>query len=124
MLTKEEFTNNKLIIEVNSAPQAVYTVWKGKSNDRNPEDFIAPLLERLVKECSEKRALILDFRELNYMNSSTITPLIRFLESYKEEKVAIEVRYDRQIRWQELSFTALEVFESNDSLIKIVGDNI
>lgn len=121
MLTKEEFVNNKLTVEKTADERSVHTIWRGKSNERNPEQFVTPLLERLAEEC-DGRTLILDFRELTFMNSSTITPVIRFLELYKESELPIEILYDKNIHWQELSFTALEIFESPDSLIKIIGD--
>lgn len=123
MLTKEEFINNRLTVAKSVDERAVTAVWRGKSNERNPEDFITPLLERLAEEC-EGRILILDFRELGFMNSSTITPIIRFLEHYKDREFSIEILYDKRVHWQELSFTALEIFESSDSLIKIIGDKI
>lgn len=121
MLTKEEFVNNRLTVEMTADESAVHTVWRGKSNERNPEEFVTPLLEKLAAQCAG-RVLILDFRELTFMNSSTITPVIRFLELYKERELPIEIRYDSTVHWQELSFTALEIFESPDSLIKIIGD--
>jgi len=63
----------------------------------------------------------MNFLKLEYMNSSTITPIIRMLESTKKSTENISILYDKSKKWQDLCFTALKIFETKDSRIKITG---
>ena len=63
----------------------------------------------------------MDFRELDYMNSSTITPIIKVLERAKNGKAQITILYKNSLKWQELNFTALEIFGTDDDRLKIKG---
>ena len=63
----------------------------------------------------------MDFRKLEYMNSSTITPIIKVLDRAKRGKNHITVIYDKTLKWQELSFSAMEIFQTKDKRIEIKG---
>jgi len=43
------------------------------------------------------------------------------IEEAKRRGASLVVRYDKKLRWQELSFSALQVFHTGDERIKIVG---
>jgi len=68
-----------------------------------------------------RQPLVLDFRKIEYMNSSTITPVIRTLEQARRASRSIRVLYQKTVKWQELSFSALQVFETPDRRIQICG---
>ncbi len=68
-----------------------------------------------------KRPLTLDFRNIEYFNSSTITPVVRLIEEAKRRAVSMVINYDKKLRWQELSFSALQVFHTGDQRIRIQG---
>jgi hypothetical protein len=55
------------------------------------------------------------------MNSSTITPIIKVLERGKKGKNKITVIYEKSLRWQEVNFSALKIFETTDQRIEIKG---
>ncbi|MBT8371478.1 MAG: hypothetical protein KJO34_10980 [Deltaproteobacteria bacterium] len=98
------------------------TQWSGKSVDLNPSKFIAPLLTQLLERNSGiKKILILDFQKLDYMNSSTITPIIKILERAKRGKIRLVVKYNRLLKWQDLSFSALKIFQTKDKRVEIRG---
>ena len=78
----------------------------------------ADLLERAT---TEGKTLVLDFRALDYLNSSTLTPLVRILDVARGGACAVVVQYDRMRKWQALSFTALEVFQTPDGRVLIQG---
>ena len=78
---KESFVSNLLKVEVQETIDSIITNWTGKSVDRNPGKFITPILVDLLERSNEfKKRFILDFQKLDYMNSSTITPIIKILE--------------------------------------------
>lgn len=64
----------------------------------------------------------MDFRELEFMNSSTVTPVAKMLEHGKKGTVSITVFYNHSKKWQELSFSALKIFETKDGRISVTGN--
>ena len=101
---------------------SIITEWSGKSVDRNPSKFITPLLANLLeRNGNSKKTLILDFQKLDYMNSSTITPIIKILERAKRGKVQLVVKYNKLLKWQDLSFSALKIFQTKDKRVEIRG---
>jgi len=116
------FANNALEIKVTENDEAIQLAWLGKSTDREPGKFIAPLLMDIIKRSTDLgKRVILDFRKLGYMNSSTITPIIRVLERAKKGKNMITVMYQKSLRWQEVNFSALRIFETTDQRVEIKG---
>ena len=122
MIPTETFTNSTLSLTVSEEPATISVVWKGRSTSRDPAEFLIPILTRALDRASEiKRPLTLDFTGIEYFNSSTITPVIRLIEEAKRRGASLVVRYDKKLRWQDLSFSALQVFHTGDERIRIVG---
>jgi hypothetical protein len=116
------YSSNLLSIEISEDEDSITAGWKGKSVEREPHKFITPILVREIKRCSDQnKRLILDFRQLDYMNSSTITPIIKILERAKRGTTHITVQYDKLLKWQELIFSALMIFKTTDNRVEIVG---
>lgn len=116
------YTSSLLSIRVTEDSQAITAIWTGKSIEREPGKFITPLLVRLVKRCSEQnRRLLLDFQSIAYMNSSTITPIIKILERAKRGSSRVTVIYDGSSKWQELIFSALTIFSTDDDQVELQG---
>ncbi|MBW2001377.1 MAG: hypothetical protein JRI30_02535 [Deltaproteobacteria bacterium] len=95
----------------------------GKSNERNPSKFISPILSNVLHQSdSGNKEIVLDFNELEYMNSSTITPILKILnKATREKNYRITIVYRQSLKWQDLSFSALKIFELKDNKIKIIG---
>jgi hypothetical protein len=122
MTTNETFHEGALTLEIGETDDAVRVSWLGKSIAREPGPFILRVLGRAEARSQERsKPLVLDFSEVGYMNSSTITPLIRMLDRTKRGEGSVRVLYRKGLRWQELNFAALEVFETTDHRIEIVG---
>lgn len=118
----ETFTSSLLTIEVKENETSFNIRWTGISIEREPTRFITPVLVDVIKKSSDRnKRIILDFRELAYMNSSTITPVIKILERAKRGETQIEVVYQKSLKWQDLIFTALEIFQTNDRRVEIKG---
>jgi hypothetical protein len=118
----KSFTTNSLEIKVNENEDSIKLTWSGKSIDREPGKFISPILLEMIKRSTETgKRLILDFRHLSYMNSSTITPIIKVLERAKKGRNQITVTYEKSLRWQEVNFSALKIFETTDQRVVIKG---
>ncbi len=122
MAKSETYTQRMLTIEVAEGDDSINAVWRGKSIDREPGKFITPILAQMVKTSSAThKKVTLDFRELAYMNSSTITPVIKILERAKRGSTSITVLYDKSLKWQDLIFSALTIFKTKDKRVEIRG---
>lgn len=118
----ELFEDNLLQIELIENQGSLNMVWTGKSIHRKPSEFITPILAETVKKSTvTQKRIILDFRRLDYMNSSTITPVIKILERAKRGAIQITLLYNKTLKWQDLSFSALEIFQTKDSRVEIKG---
>ena len=122
MEQSKTYSSNLLNIEIMEDKDSLIAKWTGKSTDREPGKFITPILMDAIKEGSDKSLrVVMDFRELSYMNSSTITPLIKILERAKRGNTQISVLYNKALHWQSLSFSALEIFMTQDQRVEIIG---
>ncbi len=122
MTKPKKYTNGPLMIEVLEEEEHITAIWLGKSVEREPGKVITPILVRLVRRSSETdKRLILDFRSLAYMNSSTITPIIKILERAKRGSTHVTVMYDSTLKWQDLIFSALTIFKTKDNRVQLQG---
>jgi hypothetical protein len=118
----EVFTNGLLNIAVTEKTDSIDVHWTGKSTARKPAQFLTPILVDILRKSSDSNKRInFDFCGLGYMNSSTITPLIKVLERAKRGTLRVTVLYNRALKWQDLSFSALEVFQTKDERVVIRG---
>ena len=113
MMTPEKYTNKDLSIEV---------VENQTSIDREPSKFISPILVMVLQMAATmNKRITMDFQHLSYMNSSTITPIIKILDRAKKGMTKITILYRKSLKWQELNFSALEVFRTDDNRLEIKG---
>lgn len=119
-MAMESLTAGALTIEVESDDTAIRCVWKGKSNERQPGRVLAPYFEELLGAASAADACLeMHFEELEHFNSSTITTLIRLIQSARSRGVKLVMVYDQSLKWQRLSFDALRVFDKNDQMFEL-----
>jgi len=121
-MSSQMFTEGTLTLEVRDEGDKVEVLWSGESTAREPGNFILPVLAQAVALCAkDARPLILDFQKIGYMNSSTITPIIRVLGKARQAANPVSVIYKKDLRWQELSFSALTVLQTPDRRIEVRG---
>ncbi|MBW2337735.1 MAG: hypothetical protein JRF47_13445 [Deltaproteobacteria bacterium] len=122
MKKPELFTNKFLTIQVVEHENSIDVSWKGKSVDREPSKFISPILVKVLEMAGDlNKRIIMDFQSMSYMNSSTITPIIKILERAKSGMTKITIFYQKSLKWQELNFSALEIFKTKDNRLEIKG---
>src|SRR5262245_13666001 len=116
------YSEDQLRLEVSDEDSRIEVRWFGKSVQRNPNRFIIPVLSDAVKRASdENKTVVWDFTQLEYMNSSTITPVIKTLEMVKKGSGKVKLVYNKGKKWQDLSFSALRIFETKDGRIQVSG---
>jgi len=122
MTKLKKYTNNFLTIKVVEHETSIKVKWEGKSTDREPAKFISPILVKVLEMASGlNKRIIMDFQSLSYMNSSTITPIIKILDRAKKGMTKITIFYQKSMKWQELNFSALEIFRTKDNRLEIKG---
>jgi len=118
----KSYSNDLLKLEVREDLDCIDIKWTGKSVTRKPAQFITPILVDVLKKSSdEDKRIVLDFTKLEYMNSSTITPIIKILERAKRGANRVTVLYEKAKKWQDLSFSALMIFQTKDNRVSIQG---
>lgn len=119
----ETYTNGVFCIVKNIDGDQLSLVFSGKSILDDPVEFVLPVLSEAMNEADESdRRLVLDFRDVTYMNSSTYAPLVRILHKARLSSSRISVVYAGTVRWQEVSFSALSIFQTRDGRIEVTGD--
>lgn len=122
MGTLEKYQSNLLTIEVEEDTAAINVRWIGKSADRTPGVFINPILNDALTKCSAtNKELCMNFQDLEFMNSSSIAPIVKILDRAKRGTNKVSILYRKSLNWQELSFSALVVFQTKDDRIQIKG---
>ncbi len=118
----KRWVEGELALELTRAEGLLRLAWRGRSADREPGRFLVPVLgEALALAKAEKLPLALDFTELEYMNSSTFTPVVKALDESRRLSVPLVLEYALARKWQALSFSALRTFETLDGRIKVRG---
>ena len=81
-----------------------------------------PVLSDSLRRARDARLpLVMDFSDLEYMNSSTFTPVVKALDESRRLSVSVVLEYSTSRKWQALSFSALRTFETLDGRIKVNG---
>ena len=71
-MASSAYTDDQLTIEVKEDDKQVTLVWKGRSIVRKPNEFVMPIMLDALGVANEThKRLVLDFQQLEYMNSST-----------------------------------------------------
>lgn len=115
-------TANTLSIEVLKMDDKglIELLWKGKSVDLAPDSYLLPFFDDVIKELkSTNYSVVINFFQLVYMNSSTMNSIIFFIKKLLEEKIKAKVIYNRDLKWQSLNFSTLDVFVTKDGLFQI-----
>ncbi len=94
--------------------------WRGISDNRDPYSIIDGYFTKVLDELKNKE-LEIDFVELQYMNSSTVTPIIKLIRDLNNNAVKTTVFYDKNLNWQLASFRALETIAKTLNHITIKG---
>src|SRR5437868_4097073 len=78
---RNEFKDDSLTLVLEEQDSKYALTWVGQSKQRDPNKFLAPILtELLAASRSNNKNIEMDFQQLEYMNSSTITPIVQMLE--------------------------------------------
>lgn len=93
--------------------------WYGRSIDMHPADTLIPVLTELFDDAGESICLV--FNELDYLNSSTVVPLMDFIRGLDKRGIAIVLEYSKDTAWQRSMFEALKCLSKLLKDFKVLG---
>lgn len=118
----KRWLEGSLTMELLQLPTELRLRWEGKSTAREPRLFLMPVLAEAFEAArAASLPLVLDFAALDYMNSSTLTSVVRALDHSRRLSVPVVLEYSLARRWQALSFDAFRTFETPDGRITVTG---
>lgn len=94
--------------------------WLGKSDARDPSSIINPYIRSIFDRLKGK-ALEIKFERLQYMNSSTVPPIIQLIKILEENGVQSTITYSKNSKWQLASFKALETIVRTMDNVSVRG---
>jgi len=94
--------------------------WIGRSEDRDPSAFLNPYFTGIMTDLAG-RELEIDFQKLEYMNSSTVPPIIQLIKNLNTNTIKTVIVYDKNSKWQSASFKALETIARTMDNIQVTG---
>ena len=101
------FQAEDLTIESVQRSDQLVVRWLGRSEDRDPSQTLQPLLDSLSEHFRGASSVELDFRALEYMNSSTVRPILNLVQRASASAGNVRVLYDASKTWQRMSFLAI-----------------
>ncbi len=113
------FEAGELKIEIKVGAKLLKLTWLGQSNTRDPGQALRPFLEEMAQLFNKEREVELDFRNLDYMNSSTFRPILNLVQAASSAARAVSVRYDAQKNWQRLSFKTLQAVSASLGNVRV-----
>lgn len=114
------FEYEGLKISVEEALGSTVIDWTGESDTRDPSSHIGPYLSELASRLHGK-AVRLRFDGLQYMNSSTVTPIMQFVRELSAVAKRVTVHYDESVQWQATSFRAMRVVARRWPNVEVLG---
>jgi anti-anti-sigma regulatory factor len=108
--------SNNAQIEVKSDGEKVTMHWKGTIDFYNTDNLLVKYLHDFHDKCKEQgiRELDVDFTQLDYMNSSGIKNVIRWLRDVSNDnqyKTTVHINVD--FSWQDITFSTFDQLLQN-----------
>ena len=94
--------------------------WLGRSENREPSALLNPYFKDIVENASGKEVEV-DFTKLEYMNSSTVPPIIHMIKNLDTKGISTKIYYNKDSKWQAASFKALETISNSLNSIEVLG---
>ena len=109
-----------LLVEARGSQAMLRLDWSGRSNARQPAAMLAPYFEVVLHRAHGLGCGIeAHFERLEFFNSSTVGAVIQFIRDARAHGVNLAIVFDGELKWQQVSFSALKTFEEADGLLKI-----
>ena len=98
MAAETRFEHADLTILLTETAREATMSWRGTSDARDPKAFLEPVFSRVIDKV-KGRDLTIDFTGLEFMNSSTVSPIIALLKQLNENGIKSHVVFNNE-DWQ------------------------
>jgi hypothetical protein len=116
-----ELKEGLLTINIEENEDEVRLKLEGNSRDAEPAIFLDPYFKEILEDMkSNGKKLVVDFRNLNSMNSSTVLPIITFVRNLEEGSIRTEIVFDPERNWQKASFIPLSAITKLYKFVKVI----
>lgn len=101
----------ELKVVVEEAARPIEMKFFGESDSANVSKELRELFSS-YEDLAAQHGLLLDFRELEYMNSSSFPPIVELIRGLHTRKAPVTVLYSQSKAWQRTPFTAISSIAS------------
>lgn len=96
------------ILQLVMPAKALVLQWRGEVTARDPGLLLTPFLDSIL-EGKDLTRVALDFSLMDFMNSSTLVPIVAFIKRASSRQVVVELRYNSEVSWQRVSHQCMTV---------------
>ena len=115
-----DLSSGDLQINIESKDDIIVMKWLGKSRERDPGAMLYPYFNEVVNDIKDNN-LTIDFTKLEYMNSSTVPPILKLFKLLDTRKIKTRILYNSQSGWQCASFKALSTIAETLESVEVEG---
>ena len=118
----EQYERDGLTIRVRHSFQGAIVEWKGVSDSRDPAAFLTPYLARLLPRLPNA-SVVIDFTGLEYMNSATVSPIIRFIRDLDNAAEDVLVQFS-DVDWQLTHLRCMKAIARTLKRVRVEGKRV
>jgi hypothetical protein len=107
-----------LVVKCERGEAKVTMTFTGVSDAPDPDTFLVPLLSKLGEGC-KGAAVTLDFRDLDYMNSATVAPLIGFMKDLDRTARSATLLWNAKKQWQRVNCKCMQTISRTLAKVKV-----
>ncbi len=100
------FSSERLTIWTATVKKQRLLLWSGECDFRNPAEVLTPALTSYAQSLKEG-PVVLDFRGLVFMNSSSVTPILAFVKSLCTRGIPVHLIYNSDVSWQRITASSM-----------------
>jgi len=100
------YSSERLTIWSTTAKKQRLLLWSGECDFRNPAEVLTPALTAYAQGIKDG-PVVLDFRGLVFMNSSSVTPILAFVKSLCSRGIAVHLIYNSDVSWQRITASSM-----------------
>jgi hypothetical protein len=108
-MSVEQVKGDEYTVEYNHDTRVL--LFRGTIRLQTSEDYmpILQLMQLGQAECADAKTLTMDFRQLEFLNSSGINSISKFvIAARKEDKIGLAVHGNKDVYWQQKSLSNLQ----------------
>jgi hypothetical protein len=113
------FERDSLSIVVHQRNGSAFVAWRGVSDARDPGSFLNPVLQQLSERLAGLDVTV-DFTALEYMNSATVAPLIKFVKVLDTHSERVRILF-ADADWQRIHLQCMRTIARTLKRVEVEG---